>query len=170
VWQRLDVVETAGGKGVGVVQKAQGFTQVEYPGLGKWPPRKEWWRKLNWMRRMQDTSYYPNEMRLPGWRKVDLSDIFFPITYLEWAVAIAPRRTRQFLWTVTRASGIKGFLFYLYYNLGFKWLINKYFIQQDRWAVERVDTTSEKLRGNDIVAIRWRKLAARARHAQPTKL
>ena len=47
--------------------------------------------------------------------------------------------------------------------------MNKYFIQQDRWAVERVDTSSEKLRGNDIVALGWRKLAARARGAYSKK-
>lgn len=184
-WRKTRVLEMEDGKGLiflsGVAPEAG-----EFPGLGKWP-KNAWWEKLAKklfraeMARGAPLSlpdgrkaYITEDIHLPGWRRVRVRK---HTVFVEWAVPVDEHITRHFLWDVIGTSGAGGRLEaaftrlkvwgfrYVIYPLYWKWAYNRRYVGQDQWMLESLKEGPERLQGNDIGIIAWRKLASKARGA-----
>jgi phenylpropionate dioxygenase-like ring-hydroxylating dioxygenase large terminal subunit len=166
-WAKMSAAETADGKAIGIY-KEFGPPECDYPGLGHYS-MKRWFRRPAQTRRrlegdprriqqaMQQRRA-TNQIRLPCWRIVDLH----PIAYVQGTVPIDEGRTRFWAFSVKRTSGLGALLFRLRYLLWSSWVMDRLFVGQDKWAIERLKPGPEKFHANDVAVIKWRQLAGRA--------
>jgi nitrite reductase/ring-hydroxylating ferredoxin subunit len=171
VWAKAGAVETARGNGVGIYYKQVGGYEAEFPGVGKLS-NNPWWKYRTLGRRVAydfskvergevEGVVFPNEVRLPCWRIIDIH----PVAFLEATVPIDAHSTRMFSFTFRDLTGIRALLFKLHYYLYLQWFHDRLFLGEDRWAMERLTPGPERFYGNDVGVLAWRKLSRKARGA-----
>jgi phenylpropionate dioxygenase-like ring-hydroxylating dioxygenase large terminal subunit len=164
-WAKMSATETADGKAIGIY-KQFGPPECDYPGLGHYSMKR--WFKVKQTRRFQtdprrieqamQQRRATDQIRLPCWRIVDLR----PIARLQATVPIEARRHRYWVFTVKHTSGLGALLFQLQYLIWNSWALDRFFVGQDKWAIERLEPGPENFYANDVAVIMWRQLAGRA--------
>jgi phenylpropionate dioxygenase-like ring-hydroxylating dioxygenase large terminal subunit len=125
--------------------------QAEFPGLGKWPPRK-WWKKFK--------GGNPRvSIRLPGTLRVSQPDW----TIYAWFMPIDEQSHRYLQLAVKFTGGMSRRLFPLRYWGYIRWVNQHLFTGQDAVMIQAMDAPPERLFRPDLSIIAWRKLCEGAR-------
>jgi hypothetical protein len=101
-----------------------------------------------------------NQIRLPCWRIFNADPE--PESRLQATVPIDEGRHRYWVFSVKRTSGLGALLFHLRYLLWDSWALDRLFVGEDKWAIERLKPGPEGFYANDVAVIMWRQLAGRA--------
>jgi phenylpropionate dioxygenase-like ring-hydroxylating dioxygenase large terminal subunit len=135
-------------------RKDQMFYEADFPGLGKWPPKK-------WYKRRQGNKTRVS-LRLPGTLRVK----YETWTHFEWWVAIDPDSHIYVQLATMNRGWWNNFKFGLYYRLWVRWVFHGMFNDEDRLMVEVMDAPPERLYRPDSSITGWRKLVEEeARHS-----
>jgi phenylpropionate dioxygenase-like ring-hydroxylating dioxygenase large terminal subunit len=133
----------------------QATSSVEYPGVGRWPG-KEWWR-----RKVNEFSG-TNAIGLPG--------VFIlrgrRWTHIRWAVPMDANTTRNYMWAIKQGNVVSRALFTANFWLWLRWIFYYNFSAMDKWMTESITYESlerEKLASTDVPVQAWRRLSKVAR-------
>ena len=125
--------------------------QAEFPGLGKWPPRK-WWKKFK--------GGNPRvSIRLPGNLRVSQP----AWTIYAWFIPIDAESHRYLQLAVKFTGGIDKLVFKLRYWSYIRWINQHLFTRQDGVMIQAMDAPPERLFRPDLSIIAWRKMCEQAR-------
>jgi phenylpropionate dioxygenase-like ring-hydroxylating dioxygenase large terminal subunit len=127
-------------------RKDQMFYEVEFPGLGKFPPKK-------WYKRKQGNKTKVS-LRLPGTLRVR----YETWAHFEWWVAIDPDSHIYVQLATMNRGWWKNLRFRVYYRLWVRWVFHGMFNDEDRLMVEVMDAPPERLFRPDVSITAWRKL------------
>jgi phenylpropionate dioxygenase-like ring-hydroxylating dioxygenase large terminal subunit len=158
------------GKGIG--HRAQdGIHEADYPGLGHFPPKQEWYRVMKPTGRGQELD--PNSSpaaikygikfrhmsRLPTVNLIGRpSGDFFTC---RWVVPVDDDTTVLYNFNLYRRRGAFGtFMDRLKWLLWNSWAHDWLFSDQDKWVVESITPGSELLSRTDVGVAAWRRFAA----------
>jgi phenylpropionate dioxygenase-like ring-hydroxylating dioxygenase large terminal subunit len=136
-------------------RKDKMYYEAEFPGLGKFPPKK-------WYKRRQGNKTKVS-LRLPGTLRVK----YETWTHFEWWVPTdAENHIYVQLATMNRGwwSNLK---FWLYYRLWARWVFHGMFNDEDRLMVEVTDAPPERLYRPDVSLTEWRKLCEEEARPSP---
>lgn len=149
-WTRTHVETMEGGTWISyVADEVRG--QAEFPGLGKWPPRK-WWKRFK--------GGNPRvSIRLPGTLRVSQPDW----TIYAWFIPIDADSHRYLQLAVKFTGGIGKLVFSLRYWGYIRWINQHLFTRQDGVMIQAMDAPPERLFRPDLSIIAWRKMCEGAR-------
>jgi hypothetical protein len=139
--------------------------QADFPGLGVWPRRIPWWKRLPFGggRARIETSAPPGtSIRLPGLLTSN------PGTregvHYEWYVPTDREHHRYLQFLVVRGGALTALKHHLRYWLWVRWVFHGQFNNQDRWMVELMpESGPERLYRPDASITGWRRLCEQAR-------
>jgi phenylpropionate dioxygenase-like ring-hydroxylating dioxygenase large terminal subunit len=147
VWDRSHVVPIEDGKWIARVTDEVHF-QTEFPGLGKFPKRKQWWKRSGGAPRGGSPLRLPGMLRIayPAW------------SHYEWYIPVDADHHRYLQMAVKFQRGFAGFLFTLKYWTNLRWIFHGLFNDQDALMVDSMDSPPERLYRPDVSIIAWRKM------------
>jgi len=137
--------------------------ECEYPGLGRFPRSRRWWKRIPFG--AGDTIVVhlrlPGFLRVTNWPRLETD-------HYEWYEPIDEHQYRYFQFKVRRTSGLGALWFRIEYQLLWRWLADKQFNDQDKWVIalmepfyaERAGWNKERLFRQDVVLTTWRKFAS----------
>lgn len=158
---RGKIVPSVEGKWVGYQDAL--VWECEYPGLGRFPHSRPWWKLI----RFGAGNTIIVHLRLPGCLRVTNWPRLGTDHY-EWYVPIDEHSYRYFQFKVRHVSGIRSLPFRVGYQILWRWLADRQFNDQDKFAVASMEDfyahdegwKNEFLFRQDAVLIRWRKFAS----------
>ncbi len=127
--------------------------EAEYPGLGKWPPKRWYHRGKSAVQRV--CVGLPCNVRVNQPR----------YTIFSWYVPVDADHHLAIQTAVRFGRGPKVWAFKLYYWLFFRWVQQMMFGNQDYQMVKVMDSPPERLFRPDLSIIAWRKMCEQARGA-----
>lgn len=175
---RIAAIPLEDATGVGYLSK-QGITEAHYPGLGRFPPRREsWYRILKPVgrgREMGDAApalakygyKYRQSSLLPGVTLIGRpSGNYFTC---RWVTPIDAETTLYYAFNVFRRRGpLRTFLDRVFWILWLSWVHDWLFSDQDKRVLEAVVPGQELPSRTDIGVVAWRRFAvAHARRPPP---
>ena len=131
--------------------------EAEFPGLGKWPPKK--WHKI-WQGNKTKVS-----LRLPGTLRVK----YDKWTHFEWWVPTDEQHHIYIQLVHMNRGRFANFRFSLFYWLYARWVFHGMFNDEDRLMVEVMDAPPERLYRPDSSITGWRKLVEEEARYSPTE-
>jgi nitrite reductase/ring-hydroxylating ferredoxin subunit len=167
------------GKGLGHVAEG-GISSAEYPGLGRFPTRREsWFRILKPVGRGQEIDRdkspavvkygikFRQMSRLPSLSLIGRpsGDYFV----CRWVVPVDAGTTLLYTFNLFRRRGALAAIGdWLTWVLWLSWAHDWLFSEQDKWIVEAIRPGPEVLSRTDVGVVAWRRFAAaNARRPQP---
>ncbi len=150
-WSTIDIVVDEEGW-LRRETRTVGF-QEEYPGLGRWPPKHFWKRRV-------PGSHI--SMRLPGILRNHY--IGKAEWKLAWYVPLDAKRHHYVQFYVTHARGLDALMARAYFWTNYRWVQLVQFNNQDAWMVRLMpETAPQRLYRPDVSITAWRRLCERAR-------
>ncbi len=147
------------------------YWEADFPGLGKWTNRR-WWKiepKQKQGKFLGNTgggknNPYIASLKLPGFASLSLPGVLriaYPqFIHYEFYVPIDGEYTKYVGVMVRFNTGLRKYLFYIWYLLGIRWMFHGNFSAQDHWMVENTDAPPERLYRPDVSLLEWRRLFA----------
>jgi phenylpropionate dioxygenase-like ring-hydroxylating dioxygenase large terminal subunit len=135
--------------------KDEHYYEADFPGLGKWPPRK-WYRN-------RPGNKAKVSLRLPGTLRVK----YETWTHFEWWV---PTHEDEHIYvqiaTMDRGP-LENLRFRIYYRLWARWVFHGMFNDEDRLMVDVMDAPPERLYRPDLSLTEWRKMVDETARGDP---
>jgi phenylpropionate dioxygenase-like ring-hydroxylating dioxygenase large terminal subunit len=154
VWSKMRVVRD--GPWITRLKDAM-FYEAEFPGLGKWPPRK-------WYRNRQGNKTKVS-LRLPGTLRVK----YETWTHFEWWVPV-DEDSHIYVQIATMNRGpLENLRFRLYYRTWVRWVFHGMFNDEDRLMVDVMDAPPERLYRPDSSLTEWRRLVEETARGEPIR-
>jgi hypothetical protein len=91
-------------------------------------------------------------------------------SHFEWWVGIDPERHIYVQLAGTRATGLRAWLFRLYYRLWVRWVFHGQFNDEDALMVDVMDAPPERLYRPDVSLTEWRKLCEQTARGEPVTM
>jgi phenylpropionate dioxygenase-like ring-hydroxylating dioxygenase large terminal subunit len=152
VWSKIRVIVEDGWL---TRKKDVQYYEEDFPGLGKWPPKK-WYRN----KKGNKTTI---ALRMPGRLRVQ----YLTWTHFEWWVATGPDEHIYVQLAVKNKGRWRNLLFWLYYRLWVRWVFHGMFNDEDRLMVDVMDAPPERLYRPDIAITEWRKMVEETTRGEP---
>lgn len=143
--------------------------EADFPGLGKWT--NERWFKIKPGQRQGKfmgntgggkTNPYIQSCNFPGFASLSLPGVLriaYPqFIHYEFYVPIDSDETKYVGIMVQFKTGIRKWLFYIWYLTGIRWMFHGHFSSQDHWMVKETNAPPERLYRPDVSLLEWRKL------------
>jgi len=132
--------------------------ESEYPGLGKWPPPRGWWKKAKGAA-VRISIRLPCTLRVnqPGW------------TIYSWFIASDADHHRYIQLGVKFGGAASRLAYKVRYWLYIRWINQTLFTRQDGVMISAMDAPPERLFRPDLSIIAWRKFCEQARGAEGVK-
>ena len=138
-------------------RKDKMYYESEFPGLGKWPPKK-------WYKRRQGNKTKVS-LRLPGTLRVK----YETWTHFEWWVPITAEDHIYVQLATMNRGWWNNLKFRLYYRAWVRWVFHGMFNDEDRLMVEVMDAPPERLFRPDVSITAWRKLVEEEARYSPAE-
>jgi phenylpropionate dioxygenase-like ring-hydroxylating dioxygenase large terminal subunit len=152
VWSKIRVITEDGWL---TRKKDVQYYEEDFPGLGKWPPKK-WYRN----KKGNKTTI---ALRMPGRLRVQ----YLTWTHFEWWVATGPDEHIYVQLAVKNKGRWRNLLFWVYYRLWVRWVFHGMFNDEDRLMVDVMDAPPERLYRPDVAITEWRKMVEETERGEP---
>jgi phenylpropionate dioxygenase-like ring-hydroxylating dioxygenase large terminal subunit len=131
------------------------YYEAEFPGLGKWPPKK-------WYRNRQGNKTKVS-LRLPGTLRVK----YETWSHFEWWVPTGEDEHIYVQLATMDRGPISNMRFRIYYRAWVRWIFHGMFNDEDRLMVDVMDAPPERLYRPDVSITEWRKLVDETARGAP---
>jgi phenylpropionate dioxygenase-like ring-hydroxylating dioxygenase large terminal subunit len=131
------------------------FYEAEFPGLGKWPPKR-------WYRNRQGNKTKVS-LRLPGTLRVK----YETWTHFEWWVPTGEDEHIYVQIATMDRGPMSNLRFRIYYRAWVRWVFHGMFNDEDRLMVDVMDAPPERLYRPDVSLTEWRKLVDETARGNP---
>ena len=156
-WVRHHMEPTEGGW---ITRKAdEVHFDSEFPGFGRWPTRKRFWRQIG-----RGTARV--SIKLPCTLRVQ----YDTWTHFEWWIPVTEDRHIYLQLATQPGRGLRALRYRLYYWGWVRWVFHGMFNEEDALMVDVMDAPPERLYRPDLAITEWRKLAESGARGPSQKL